>query len=162
MKVQVKAEMTVMRQTKKLARSHKRAFTLLEVLMVVVILGLLAAFVVPNFFGAQRRAEEDLASAAVTGSIPSALKMYRMHMGRYPGEDDGNLMALVEKPEDEEEAEKWAGPYIEDAEQLKDPWGHEYVYEYPGTYNEDGFDLYSIGPDGSEGTDDDIKNWEES
>lgn len=147
------------RKTRKV-QARRRAFTLLEVLMVVVIIGLLAAFVVPNFFGAQRGAEIDLAEAAVTGSIPNALKMYRLHMQRYPGEDDGGLMALVEPPEEEEAAENWRGPYIDDPEKLKDPWGNEFVYEYPGQYNEDGFDLYSLGPDGEEGTEDDITNWE--
>ncbi len=157
-----KAEMMQMNKKIRNTRSRNRAFTLLEVLMVVVIIGLLAAFVVPNFFGVQRGAEERLAQAAIDGSIANALKMYRLDMGRYPGEEDGGLLALVEEPEDEEAADRWNGPYIEDPEKLRDPWGGEYVYEYPGEYNEDGYDLYSPGPDGEAGTEDDIKNWEEA
>lgn len=140
-------------------RSRVRAFTLLEVLMVVVIIGLLAAFVVPNFFGVQRDTEIKLAKAAIEGSLANALKMYRMNVGRYPTEEDGGLMALVQKPTDEDTAAKWSGPYIEDAAKLKDPWGSDFIYQYPGRYNEGGFDLSSPGPDRQQGTDDDITNW---
>lgn len=80
-------------------------------------------------------------------------------MGRYPQEDDDGLMALVEEPDDEEEAAKWAGPYV-DAKDLKDSWGNDFIYECPGEVNEDSYDLSSAGPDGDEGTDDDITNWE--
>ena len=72
----------------------------------------------------------------------------------YVGGDLDGLMALIEKPDDEEEAKKWAGPYLK-AESLKDSWGNDYIYVYPGEYNEDGYDLSSAGPDGEEGTDDD-------
>lgn len=149
----------------KRTRKHllrRRAFTLLEVLMVVVILGLLAAFVVPNFFGAQEGAQEGLAEAAVKSSIPKALQMYQLHMGHYPTDEDGGLRALVEKPDDEDLAKKWRGPYIQDVDGLKDPWGHEYEYKCPGDYNEDSFDLSSNGKNGTAGDDDDIVNWKKS
>lgn len=138
---------------------RQRGFTLLEVLMVVVIIGLLAAFVVPTFFNVQVDTEKKLAQAAIDGSLGSALKMYRLQVGHYPTEEEGGLMALVEKPDDEEIANKWSGPYIESADKLKDPWGSEYVYEYPGQYNEQAYDLSSPGPDKEAGTDDDIVNW---
>lgn len=141
-----------------------RAFTLLEVLMVVVIIGLLAAFVVPNFINAPTTAKIGLTEAAVTGSLPNALKMYRVAMGRYPTTDEG-LKALIQPPDDEEQAKAWkrgGGPFIEDEKGLKDQWGNEYRYTCPGTYNTEGFDLSSVGPDSQEGTDDDIVNWKKS
>lgn len=148
------------------ARPHVRAFTLLEVLMVVVIIGLLAAFVVPNFINAPNTAKIGLTEAAIgpNGSLPSALKMYRVAVGRYPTTDEG-LKAMIEPPDDEEQAKAWkkgGGPFIEDLSGLKDAWGNEYRYTCPGTYNTEGFDLSSNGPDGQEGTDDDIVNWKKS
>ncbi len=142
--------------------TRRRAFTLLEVLMVVVIIGLLAAFVVPNFFGAGERAKIDLTKALVSSGLNGALDLYKMHMGNYPSSEDDGLMALLEEPDDEELAEKWAGPYIKKAEDLRDAWGSELVYEFPGEYNEGSYDLSSSGPDMQEGTDDDIKNWDEA
>ncbi len=130
--------------------------------MVVVIIGLLAAFVVPNFFGAQTGAQIDLTQAAIDSGLGGALKMYRVHLGHYPTEDEGGLTALVEEPEDEELAKKWRGPYIEDLKSLRDAWGNELIYQSPGEYNEGGYDLSSPGPDGEEGTEDDIINWAEA
>lgn len=151
-----------MKRNSRKGRSHVRAFTLLEVLMVVVIIGLLAAFVVPNFFGAGERARKDLTQALIDSGLNGALDLYRAHMGTYPPSDEGGLELLVEPPEEEEQAEKWAGPYIQKAEDLRDAWGNELFYEFPGEYNENSYDLYSAGPDGEEGTDDDIKNWRET
>lgn len=140
---------------------RRRAFTLLEVLMVVVIIGILAALVVPNFFGAQEGAKIDLTKALIDSGVNGTLDMYRMHMGRYPTTDEG-LAALVEQPDDEELAEKWRGPYIKDGSKLKDAWGNDLVYESPGQYNENTYDLSSTGPNGQEGDDDDITNWEKT
>lgn len=151
-----------MKKDERRRRTRMRAFTLLEVLMVVVIIGLLAAFVAPNFFGVETSTQNKLAQAAVDSGLGGALKMYRVDMGTYPTDDDGGLRALIKEPEDEELAEKWNGPYLDDEDSLKDPWGNEYVYEYPGEYNENSFDLYSMGKDGQEGTEDDIKNWDEA
>lgn len=137
-----------------------RAFTLLEVLMVVIIIGLLAAFVVPNFFGAGEQVKVDLTKAKIDSGLGGALKLYRAHMGRYPSEEDGGLKALMEKPDDEEAAKNWHGPYIEKENDLKDAWGKDLIYQSPGQYNTEGFDLSSPGKDGQEGTDDDITNWE--
>jgi general secretion pathway protein G len=139
----------------------RRAFTLLEVLMVVVIIGILAALVVPNFFGAQEGAKEDLTRALVDSGVNGTLDMYRMHMGRYPTTDEG-LAALIEEPDDEELAEKWRGPYLKEGAKLQDAWGHDLIYESPGQYNENTYDLSSPGKDGQEGTEDDITNWEKT
>ena len=136
------------------------AFTLLEVLMVVAIIGLLAAFVVPNLFTAREGARIDLTQALITSGLNGALDRYRLDMGNYPGDDEDGLMALIEPPDDEELAKKWRGPYLKSAKDLKDAWGNDLIYSFPGEYNEGGHDLSSAGPDGEEGTDDDITNWE--
>jgi general secretion pathway protein G len=126
--------------------------------MVVVIIGLLAAFVVPNFIGTGEGVKIDLTQAAINGTLTDALNMYRTHMGVYPTTDDG-LLALVQPPEDDELALKWRGPYI-DEDGLKDLWGNDYIYEYPGEYNENGFDLSSPGP--TDDDEDDITNWKKA
>jgi len=155
-----------MRTRAKHSQRRVRAFTLLEVLMVVVIIGILAMFVVPNFINAPATARIRLTEAAVApnGPLANALKMYRVAMGRYPTTDEG-LRALVEAPDDDEQAKEWkkgGGPFIEDANGLKDPWGNEYQYTCPGATNAEGFDVSSFGPDGQEGTDDDIVNWKKT
>jgi general secretion pathway protein G len=139
-------------------RNRRRAFTLLEVLMVVVIIGLLAAFVAPSFFGAGDQTKVKLVQATVDSGFANALDVYRAAMGDYPRSEDGGLKLLIEAPQDEKQAKKWAGPYLK-AKDLVDPWEHEYLYQYPGKYNDKGYDLSSPGKDGQEGTDDDIVNW---
>jgi general secretion pathway protein G len=146
-------------------RSRRSAFTLLEVLLVVAILALLAAFVVPNIFGAKGEADKALAETAVgrNGPIANALNRYRFHMGTYPDTDDG-LAALFERPSGiDDDDERWKGPYLQGSpEELVDPWQNEFNYRSPGEFHEDAYDLWSSGPDGEEGTDDDVKNWRET
>ena len=89
------------------------------------------------------------------GTLAAALELFKMHVGRYPGKLD----ELVEQPENEADAEKWRGPYVTSADTLKDPWGHRLMYLSPGEHNRDTYDLWSIGADGQDGTDDDITNW---
>lgn len=137
--------------------SARRAFTLLEVMMVLVILGVIAVLVLTQVTGAQQRAMEDAARTAIKGPLTNALEMFRLNTGQYPTTDMG-LAALIERPSDEELAAKWAGPYLK-AEQLRDPWNSEYKYVSPGSFNETGFDLSSPGPDRVEGNEDDITNW---
>ncbi len=139
-----------------------RAFTLLELLMVIVIIGLLAAFVAPNFFGAEGKAKKDLTQAKIDSGLGGALKMYRAHVGHYPTEEEGGLKALTQKPDNEDVAKKWAGPYVDKVTDLQDAWGNELIYRSPGQYNETSFDLASPGEDGQEGTDDDLVNWEKT
>ncbi len=153
-------EKTVMKSKTRRVRSKVRAFTLLEVLMVVVIIGLLAAFVVPNFFGAGEKARKDLTKAIVDSGFNGALDLYRAHMNTYPPSDEGGLQLLMEPPDDEELAEQWAGPYIKKAKDMVDPWGNEYIYEFPGEVNETGYDLSSGGA--TDDDEDDIVNWEKT
>ena len=136
-------------------KRQNKAFTLIELLLVVVILAVLAAVVVPKFTG---RSEEARVSAAKTdvSSIELALDTYEIHVGKYPTTNDG-LDALIDEPSN---VTGWKGPYLKRGVP-KDPWGNEYNYNQPGQHNEYGYDLSSNGPDGNEGTDDDIINWDD-
>ena len=135
------------------SRSKQSGFTLIELLMVIVILGILAAIVLPKFTGRTEQAKIAGAKTQID-SMKTALNMFEVDNGYYP--KSGNLNALVEQPGD---ATNWHGPYMENGIPL-DPWGNAYIYEYPGKHNANGFDLMSAGPDGRAGTDDDINNWD--
>jgi general secretion pathway protein G len=110
------------------------------------------------------RAKKGIAQTQIgrSGFIATALKDYRLLAGTYPDTEDG-LEALFKRPSHiDEDSPKWDGPYMEGTpEDLKDPWGNEFIYVYPGKFNEDSFDLSSMGPDGKEDTEDDITNWTE-
>lgn len=140
----------------------KGAFTLIEVLLVIAILGMMAALVVPRLMRAGDTAKLDLTKATIgpSGPLAQALDLFKLRAQRYPTTTEG-LKALVERPEGlgEEEEDLWRGPYISSLDQLKDPWRNEYQYKCPGDVNTDAYDLWSNGPDGQSGTDDDIKNW---
>lgn len=143
-----------------LGQKRRKAFSLIEILVVVVIIAILATAVVLSLGGQPdqariARAQQDIAT------FETALETYRLHMREFPEEEAG-LQALVEAPEDEDAAERWKGPYIKRL--IKDPWDRDYVYEFPGTNNENSYDLYSLGADGEEGgegIDADIGNWVE-
>jgi len=147
-----------MRRTTRIRNRRRSGFTLLEVLLVVGIIALLAAFVVPTFLSTQRGAEIDIAQTMVDdgGTLATQLNLYHMAIGAYPEE----LKELVEEPDDEDIAAKWRGPYITDLKKLKDSWGNELQYARDGEFNGEGkYDLWSMGPDGEDGSDDDIGNW---
>ncbi len=150
-----------MRRVRMQRASGRRAFTLLEVLMVVVIIGVLAALVVPNIFSAGKRAKIDLTQALIKSGINGALDMYKMRMGHYPTDDEGGLDALITPPDDEELAKRWLEPFIKEGSELKDAWGSDLIYSSPGEYRENSYDLSSPGPNMIEGDDDDITNWEQ-
>ena len=120
-----------------------RGFTLLELLVVVVIIGLLAGFVAPRYFGQVGKSEVGMAKAQID-ALEKALDQYRLDTGRYPDNEAG-LKALVAKPANEP---KWSGPYLRKDIPL-DPWGRPYVYKFPGEKGE--FDLISYGKDGQPG-----------
>ncbi len=133
----------------------RAGFTLIELLLVLVILAALAAIVTPKF---AKRSEQARVTAAGTqiSQFEVALDSFEIDVGRYPTTSEG-LDALVRKPSN---AEGWTQSYLK-RDVPKDPWGNEYVYRYPGQYNQDGYDLYSFGPDGKQGGGDDIINWSE-
>ena len=126
------------------ARIRARGFTLLELLVVVVIIGLLTGFVAPRYFGQVGRSEVNTAKAQID-ALGKALDQYRLDTGQYPSTDLG-LKALLERPANEP---KWNGPYLRKAVPL-DPWGRPYVYKVPGEKGVD-FDLVSYGKDGAPG-----------
>ena len=130
----------------------KRGFTLTELMLVVVIIGILAALVIPKIAGNSDRARRTAAIADINGGIKSALGQYEVDNGNYPK----SLQDLVVAPGN---AKNWHGPYFDSAKLPVDPWGNAYIYYYPGKHNPSGYDLLSAGPDGKEGTDDDLGNW---
>lgn len=139
------------------ARRARAGFTLLELLLVVGILVMLAAFALPTFMGTQKQAQADAAASQID-LFEKQLLLYQSQNNVFPTTEQG-LRALLEKPEDEPVPAKWAGPYLSD-ENLADPWGSEYQFAFPGEHNGDKKpDIWSFGPDREDGTDDDIGNW---
>jgi len=133
---------------------HQTAFTLVEMLLVLVILAVLAAIVIPKFSGRSQQAKETAAKSQIA-SIELALDAFEVDTGFYPKGNTG-LDALIQQPTG---APNWKGPYLKKGVPL-DPWGNPYVYAYPGKNNAQGYDLMSMGPDGRQGGDDDIVNWD--
>jgi general secretion pathway protein G len=118
---------------------------LLAILGTVVFLA-----ITPRIGHSGRQPRPNRAIADIRGGIRSALGQYKVDSSSYPK----SLQDLVQKPD---EATNWHGPYLDKLP--VDPWGHKYIYDYPGKHNTNGYDLSSAGPDGKPGTDDDIGNW---
>ncbi len=143
---------------RKTLRASHRAFTLLEILVVLAIIGLLVGLTVGKFTGILDKKQNEVAGLFVNSSMKTPLVAYRIDMGGYPSTAEG-LQALVTPPQNR--GDNWKGPYI-DASGGKlpvDPWQEPYIYRYPGVKNKDGYDLFSKGADKIEGTPDDIGNW---
>ncbi|MDA7746301.1 type II secretion system major pseudopilin GspG [Psychromonas sp.] len=133
---------------------NQKGFTLLEIMVVIVILGVLAAMVVPNLMGNKDKADIQKVKSDVI-ALENALDMYKLDNGTYPTTDQG-LDALVSKPDSSPEPRNYREDgYIKRLPQ--DPWGNEYILNSPGENSK--IDVLSVGFDGEEGTDDDIGNW---
>lgn len=136
------------------SRLRQRGFTLLELLVVMVIIGLLAGYVGPKYFSQIGKSEIKATRAQIDG-LEKALDQYRLDVGRYPNTEQG-LAALTKRPAGES---RWQGPYLK-KEVPADPWGAAYQYAQPGEHGD--FDLFSFGKDGKAGGEDenaDITNW---
>jgi len=132
-------------------RKSEAGVTLIELIVVLVILGMLAAVVAPKIYDKLSTSKDQIAKIQIT-ELEGALQLYSFDMGRFPDTGEG-LDALVRDPVGNQ---SWNGPYLA-KEMPKDPWQRNYVYRYPGIHGE--FDLLSLGADGAEGTEDDICSW---
>jgi len=125
-----------------------KGFTLVELMLVVVIIGVLVGMIMPRLAGRSQEARIAAAQADIFSNISTALDLYELDNGKYPQ----SLDELLKKTEGK-------GPYLK--RRPVDPWRRPYKYKSPGTHNTEDYDLYSLGPDGQEGNSDDITNWEE-
>jgi general secretion pathway protein G len=128
----------------------KAAFSLVEIMVVVIIIGILAATIIPQFVGSSKDAKVAAAKASIS-ELESAVERFYVQMDRYPTADEG-LKVLVDPPTNDEE-KKWRGPYVKQLRE--DPWGHAYLYACPGSHHAASFDIWSGGGDGK----DEIGNW---
>jgi general secretion pathway protein G len=137
-----------------------RGFTLIELMVVIVILGILAGLIIPRIMGRPEEAKELKAKMQIE-SIETALKLYKLDNGAYPDTEQG-LQALVEKPDTGTLPKKWrTGGYLEKGKVPKDPWGNDFIYLSPGAHGD--YDIISYGADGVQGGEDknkDINSWE--
>ncbi|MHB8810670.1 MAG: type II secretion system major pseudopilin GspG [Desulfobulbaceae bacterium] len=137
-----------------------QGFTLIEIMVVMVILGILAGLIVPRIMDRPEEARRTKAAIQIQ-SIEQALKLYKLDNGEYPTTEQG-LQALVEPPSVGRLAKRWRKDgYLDKGRIPKDPWGYDFVYIAPGLHGD--FDLMSYGPDGEPGGEDadaDVNNWE--
>lgn len=137
-----------------------RGFTLIEIMVVIIILGILAVYIGPKIMGRPEEARRTKAKVDIA-ALETALKLYKLDNGVYPSTEQG-LQALVEKPESGNIPNKWRdGGYLDKNKVPKDPWGNEFVYLSPGAHGD--FDIISYGSDGVPGGEEqnmDINNWE--
>ena len=131
-------------------------FSLVELIVVIAILGMLMLLMVSNYGKFFSGSKKKVAEMLVTKTMEAPLMMYMSDMGRYPTTQEG-LQALVRAPSGKRG--RWNGPYIKDAESLMDPWKNPLQYRCPGQHNPDSYDIWSMGPGGQSGDEDDIGNW---
>lgn len=136
---------------------RKMYFTFIEIMVVVIIIGVLAAIIMPKFFGRTKEAKINAAESQIN-IFSTALDAYQLDNDNYPSSEQG-LKALVVKPDTPPVPNSWKGPYLANEIPL-DPWGNKYIYKCPGDHNENSYDLSSYGPDGKAGGGDDITNWQ--
>jgi len=143
------------KQVRSMRNERLSGFTLMEVLLVLAILVVLASMAVNIFWGAQEKADRNAAATQV-GFYARGVDRYRLDMRQFPS----SLQELIAKPSDAALANRWGGPYMDKI--ARDPWDKEYRYVTPGKHNPESFDVWSTGPDGQDGSADDIGNWDNS
>lgn len=136
-------------------RRNKQGFTLIEIMLVVIIIGALAAMIVPRLSGRSEQAKQAVARADIEANLATPLKLYELDNGNFPTTSQG-IEALLRKPSSSPMPQNWNGPYIE--KPAIDPWGNPYIYKSPGSHRID-YDLHSEGKDVND-ADDDIANWQ--
>lgn len=141
----------------RLAFRQASAFTLLEILVVLAIIGLVAGLAISKIGNIYDNAKVTTAQLFVTTSVKLPLNTYKFQMGDYPSTAEG-LQALITAPNNNNG--RWRGPYLESNRVPEDPWHEPYQYAYPGSRNKGSFDIWSKGPDRQSGTEDDVGNWE--
>lgn len=139
--------------SKHIAQRSAKGFSLLEILIAIALLAGIAAILITNLDSILGGGNREVARIFVNETLETPLMQYRINMGTYPNTEQG-LKALVSAPS--ENASNWNGPYVKTIP--LDPWGKPYQYRFPGTHNTQGYDLWSLGPDGTE-SGDDIGNW---
>lgn len=158
-------------KTKRTINRKRDGFTLIEMLVVLAILVLLMSMVGPRILGSRQKADISTAKSQI-GMLQASLETYNIDMRTYPETEQG-LVALVESPSESKETKgaksgassnsgaKWDGPYVAKSSIPKDPWGNEYQYEFPPTHGKDKSapNIWSLGPDGEDGSEDDIVSW---
>ena len=141
-------------------KKYQSGFTLIELMIVIIILGVLAMYIAPKFMERPGEAKQVKARLDIT-TFETALKLYKLDSGKYPSTEQG-LQALVDKPETGNVPKKWReGGYLEKGKVPRDPWENDYIYLSPGLKGD--FDIISYGADGApggEGEDKDINNWD--
>ncbi len=136
----------------------RAGFTLIEIMLVVVIIGLLMTVAVVNL-SHHRETAAIVACQDQIRNFGLALDSYQLDNGFYPTTEQG-LQALIAQPTTPPAPSNWRGPYLKPAVIRQDQWGHDYIYKCPGVHDPNGYDLYSVGPDGIDGNNDDIGNWQ--
>jgi general secretion pathway protein G len=149
-----------MEKKRRTNQSNQKGFTLIELMVVIVILGILAGLIIPRIMGRPEEAKQLKAKMQIE-SLETALKLYKLDNGLYPETEQG-IEALTEQPESGTIPKKWKkGGYLEKGKLPKDPWGNDFVYLSPGVHGD--YDLISYGADGVPGGEDknkDINSWE--
>src|SRR5437773_9903773 len=133
---------------KQITHRYHQAFTLVELLLVLVILGILAAIVIPKFSGRTKQAQI-AATQTQIANFKTAINAFEVDTGSYPK----SLLDLIVQPRD---IQNWHGPYLQSATVPKHPWQHDYIYKFPGSHNPSSYDLNSMGPPGEDMI---IANW---